>query len=138
MVMRGDDSMEHQLRRGRRLLEELEHLSGSARQQRRRLKQLGGVSVDELALDFDAAFAPAAPDFPLYPESLAAQLHEIDDLLNRMSSPGKRGLWTVYSLVTAPEWRHVRRSASRAADSLRLLLESWQPGKEEWPRGDIA
>ncbi|WP_374008773.1 hypothetical protein [Leifsonia sp. LS-T14] len=117
--------MKSQLDRATRLLEALERLSDSSREQRRWLRQLGDVSVDEIALDFDAVFGPATMDFHIYPSDLRAQLQAIDDLLNSMSVQGNRSLWTVSSLILAPEWKRIRREASRAVDSLGPLLQSW-------------
>jgi hypothetical protein len=72
------------------------------------------VSIDELALDFDA-IACSARDMLQKGELNENQFECIKELnynLKGMSGPHNSHLWTAEALYTAAEWRHVRNLAN--------------------------
>ncbi|MFI5609458.1 hypothetical protein [Amycolatopsis sp. NPDC051903] len=73
------------------------------------LAKQGLGNADELALEFDACFAPLKE---VLPAETAEVLGELNVLLNEMSGP--TGPWSFEALAAAPEWERVRALATRA------------------------
>jgi hypothetical protein len=97
-----------------RALEILQRLPAPPSEQASYLRGLGLFpSVDELALDLEDLIRER-PDAVARLEVSADQeigLKQLDGLLERMSEPDKRGLWSFDSLADAAECDEVRRLA---------------------------
>jgi len=103
------DQLLPQLRRA------LEHLAAPADEQHDYLHGLGAVDADELALEFDDVASAAEP---LLSDDCRGSLRALDRALAAMSDRTRTDVWSLGSLMTAPEWDDVRR---RAAATLHLL-----------------
>ena len=118
------------------LLEEVRILASSSDQQIEHLNSIGDVSVDELALDFDAAWQPVKSFVKSeYGATVFGTLSELDTKLDEMSGEGNKHLWTYAGLKTEQEWGIIRDIASQhLSDLWESNLES---AKSDFKVGDI-
>jgi hypothetical protein len=110
------------------LLSSVEVLASPAARQCAYLSDLGerigvhfGTNVDELALEFDAYYAPAAPimDELGWSGAVEEALVVLGAQLDSMSGPTHASLWTTDALASAPEWAKVRHVAAIALEAAR-------------------
>ena len=107
------------------LVSSVEVLASPAARQFAYLSDLGprtgvrlGANVDELALEFDAYYAPAAPimDELGWSGAIENALALLNAQLSSMSGQANASLWTTDAVVFAPDWANVRELATVALD----------------------
>ncbi len=88
-------------------------LSLSSREQIRYLKDIGGVSVDELALQYEDVAVLAAEKFGSgeISEDLFNLIGSLDEKINSMSGSDREDLWTEEALASSDDWKKVREIA---------------------------
>ena len=91
----------------------LKVLSLSSCEQIRYLKEIGGVSVDELALQFEdiAVLAAEKYDKGEISDDLFKLIGSLDEKLENMSGSDKEDLWTEKALASSNDWKIVREIA---------------------------
>lgn len=102
-----------------RLRSTIERLSRPAGEQESYIDSLG-VSIDELALEFDDAYKAIQHMLDRVGVSTdgADHLSSLDAQLEEMSGSERSALWTRQALRESPEWKLIRARAKSALDAL--------------------
>ena len=118
------------------LVEEVSILASSSDQQIKHLNSIGDVSVDELALDFDAAWQPVIFFVKSeYGATAYGTLSELDTKFDEMSGEDNKHLWTYEGLKNAQEWEVIRDIAGQHLSD--LWEANLERAKSDFKVGDI-